>query len=317
MPIVSATDLPLALQAAVIQSDEISILTYLLDAALCGILSVQIYFYYLAFTQDRWTIKSFVYSIYVLNSASTGIFIYNAFMTFGPGFATVDSATKIHSDWYVAPILGSFVAFATQLFYAYRNHILSNSRLIPFIIATIALVSNISALAESIRLSQLTDVALVHNFFESLTAGIWFGCSALTDILIAVCMTYYLLKHDTDFRQTHATILRLVRMIIETGTTTALIALTSIMLFFAFPDHVYYVAGVVVLPKSYSIAALMILNSRAEIVGRRVADISVISTGLRFAHTVSTKHEGDAHITTTRDELVTNNGSGNTSQEQV
>ncbi|KAJ7626962.1 hypothetical protein FB45DRAFT_1029338 [Roridomyces roridus] len=100
--------LPPAIQTAIIRIAETSILSYLADIGLCGILSVQIYTYYLAFPNDRWTNKTFVYAIYLLNLLLTGIFIYNAFILFGSGFGDILGATKVHSDWYMGPILGGF-----------------------------------------------------------------------------------------------------------------------------------------------------------------------------------------------------------------
>ncbi|KAJ7619274.1 hypothetical protein FB45DRAFT_930301 [Roridomyces roridus] len=178
---------------------------------------------------------------------------------------------------------------------------------------TISLVSNLSAIVGGLSLFRFTDNASVENRFNDVANGIWWGGTALTDILIAACMTYYLMRHDSVFHRTNSAIVKLTRMIIETGSMTAFIGLLTMVLFFAeFPSHIYYAAGVVILPKSYSISALMIINSRAKIVSGDMCatDIDISSHGMisspRFAHsTVPTANE--TVITITR-EVFMNNG---------
>ncbi|KAJ7626911.1 hypothetical protein FB45DRAFT_1029289 [Roridomyces roridus] len=181
--------LPPALQTAVVQIAETLTLTTLLDAALCGILSVQIYMYHLAFSQDRWMTKAFVYAIYVLDLVMTGTFVYDGFILYGSGFGDFTGATKIRVGWYMGLILGGFVALATQSFYAYRIFILSKSRLIPILIVIIAGVCTVLAVTNGILVTRFTEIASVHNLSNSITAGIWCAGSVLTDVLIAACMT--------------------------------------------------------------------------------------------------------------------------------
>ncbi|KAJ7619275.1 hypothetical protein FB45DRAFT_1033156 [Roridomyces roridus] len=135
MPAVPVNALPPAVPTAVLQMAETLIMTYLLDVALCGILSVQTYFYYLAFPNDRWINKTFVYATYVLGLFLTGLVVYQAFIMFGSGFADIIGATKVRAGWPLAPVIGGFVGLSTQSLYAYRIYILSNkSRIIPCIV---------------------------------------------------------------------------------------------------------------------------------------------------------------------------------------
>ncbi|KAJ7626901.1 hypothetical protein FB45DRAFT_1059793 [Roridomyces roridus] len=261
------------------------ILVYLADIGLCGILSVQIYTYSLAFPNDRWMTKIFVYSIYVLELLMTCLFIHDAFTMYGPGFGDITGATRIRTGWYMSCIVNG-IGEHLLLILCGSAHTL-NSWVIPAMIAILALCANIGALATGIFVIHLTDIAAIHRSpFVSVTTVIWGGGSALTDIIIAVLMIYYLLRRSTQFHQAHAIISRLIRMIIETGTMTALVALLSEVLYFAFPNRPYYAAGSVILAKSYSIAALVILNSRAKIVSN--SGTEKFSTGLLFAHPGST-----------------------------
>jgi len=114
--------------------------------------------------------------------------------------------------------------------------------------------------------------------------GVWLSCSAATDIMIAVCMTYHLSIRDTGFPQTHALVSKLTRLIIETGSLTAVVALTTLILFFVFPGHLYYSTTAVILPMMYGNTILVVLNSRFDILGGRstyksAADVIISTSG--------------------------------------
>ncbi|KAJ6503140.1 hypothetical protein DFH09DRAFT_864789, partial [Mycena vulgaris] len=98
---------------------------------------------------------------------------------------------------------------------------------------------------------------------------VWCGASALSDIIIAVCMTYYLSKYDTGFRQTCALVSKLVRLTIETGSLTALVALITVTLFLTFPDRHFFTTPAALMPTLYTNSILVILNARIQIIGGR------------------------------------------------
>ncbi|KAF9062537.1 hypothetical protein BDP27DRAFT_1368762 [Rhodocollybia butyracea] len=179
------------------------VLAYLLHWGLLGTLSVQIFnnqdhmadLYYLAFPNDRRTVKCIVYSIFTTEVVQSILVTRDAFAIYGYGFGNFNSLTDMHLDWLTVPVMSGIVAFAGQTFYAYRISILSNSKAVPVLIL----------------LSSKTSIAV----------GIWCGTAALGDIVIAVCMTYYLSHRDSGFSRTHSIITKYIRLTIETGSITA------------------------------------------------------------------------------------------------
>ncbi|KAJ7641809.1 hypothetical protein FB45DRAFT_1000327 [Roridomyces roridus] len=251
-----------------------TILLFLMDLALFGCLSVQIYLYYQAFPNDRRLTKALVYGIYVVQLVMTGVMIHDAFTIYGPGFSNISSVLKTHPTGYMVPIMASLSGFATQSFYAYRIRRLSDAWIVPCVILMISVTSCICGIVFGAFNSQISDVLGLQNAHNSYVTGIWLAGSAVTDILIAGWMIYYLTRYDTGFRETQEIISRLIRLIIETGTMTALVALATLILYVALPNHVYYAATGGILPKLYSIATLTILNSRLKIMGGRGMDRS-------------------------------------------
>jgi len=106
----------------------------LLHWGLFGVLSVQVYIYYLAFPKDPVKRKILVYGIYAVELVQTILFTNEAFKQFAAGFGSFAALNHIGSAWFAVPILSSTVEFMVQLFYASRIKILADSNLIPIVV---------------------------------------------------------------------------------------------------------------------------------------------------------------------------------------
>ncbi|KAJ7648022.1 hypothetical protein FB45DRAFT_1052400 [Roridomyces roridus] len=287
---------------AVLQLAETLLIAHVIDLVLFGCLSVQLYFYYNAFPNDRLLTKSLVYGIYVLELAMTIVIIADMFTTFGRGFADISTLVKVSFQWYFIPIVGGLAGLAVQSFYAYRIYVLSGSWRIPCLIATVSLTSTGCAIAVAVLVAQskyvfilaswitlienlrAPEVTMLHNHQTSIVFELWHGTSALSDVFIAVWMTNYLTKRDIVFRKTHAIVSKLIRLIMGTGSITAIVATITLILCFTFPDRTYYAVGAGTLVKLYPITMLVLLNSRMEILGGRGVHTSVDFEGITSVH---------------------------------
>ncbi|KAF9463530.1 hypothetical protein BDZ94DRAFT_1217899 [Collybia nuda] len=245
------------------------IVGYLLHWGLFGTLTIQLYLYYEAFPTDRLSYKSLVYGIYIIELAQTILVTHDAFAVFGFGFGNLEAVIDIHFNWFTVPIMSGVVALIGQTFYAYRIHILSGSWIVPGFIVTISLISTVAGIIAGAFSFIAGNLITLNNHRISVAVGFWCSASAISDIIIAVCMTYCLARSDTGFRRTHALVTGLIRLTIETGTVTAIIALANLILFFAFPAHTYFGTPAVIMPKIYANTILVVLNARLQIVGGR------------------------------------------------
>ncbi|KAK0468812.1 hypothetical protein IW261DRAFT_1677299 [Armillaria novae-zelandiae] len=270
------------------------IVGYLLHWGLFGVLSVQLYLYYLAFPKDKKFTKYLVYGIYIIEFVQTVLFTHDAFAEFGYGFGDIEALTAMDFNWLTVSIMSAVVACIGQVFYAYRIFILSKSRIVPLFVICVSLTSSVAAMvagAYSFSKDSITDL----NTQEmSIVGGIWCGGSALCDIIIAICMTYYLRRSNTSFRRTRIMVSNLIRLTIETGTMTAVVVLLNLILFLAFPHQTFYAATSLIIPQLYANAILMMLNSRIRIVGGRdtytsSADMSITTTMVREITSQSTE----------------------------
>ncbi|KAJ6566530.1 hypothetical protein B0H19DRAFT_1374071 [Mycena capillaripes] len=197
----------------------------------------------------------------------TIVLTHDGFAAFGYGFSDIAALNKVRFYWLTSPVVGGL----GQSFYAYRVYVLSSrSWTIPVLIVAISLVSNVSALTCGVLLSKITDAnQLNENRTLSAVEGVWLSASALCDIIIAVFMTYYLLKTGTQIRQTRVLVSKLTRLILETGSVTAVAALVAVTLWFAFPGSLYYAIFGLSMPTLYGNATLVVLNARFHILGGR------------------------------------------------
>ncbi|KAJ7190403.1 hypothetical protein GGX14DRAFT_483216, partial [Mycena pura] len=176
----------------------------------------------------------------------------------------------MHFSWLTVPTMSGIVACVGQSFYAYRVYILSNSRIIPALIVAVSLIGSVGALITgAFSFIGAGDITRLQNRRTYNAVGVWCAGSAACDILIATCMTYYLAKSTSEYRRTRVLLSKLIRMTIETGSITAVVALANLILFFAFPGKTYYGAPALIMPKLYANTILAVLNARFQILGGR------------------------------------------------
>ncbi|KAK0484822.1 hypothetical protein IW261DRAFT_1605029, partial [Armillaria novae-zelandiae] len=145
---------------------------------------------------------------------------HDMFAMYGYGFGDLDALTKMNFLWLTAPIMTAIVSCVGQVFYAYRIFILSKSQIIPVSIICVSLTSSVAAMITGIYAFQAGTVIKLGERKASIAIGIWCGASALCDILIAICMTYYLMRSNTGFHRTQVLLTKIIRLTIETGSVT-------------------------------------------------------------------------------------------------
>ncbi|THV03697.1 hypothetical protein K435DRAFT_715355 [Dendrothele bispora CBS 962.96] len=242
----------------------------LLHWGLFGTLSVQIYLYYMAFPRDKLIIKIIAYFVYTMELTQTILVTNDAFHAYGSGFGNWDEMTSMHMNWFSIPVMSGVVSLIGQLFFSYRIWVLSKSRIIPGIVAVLAFTTTVAGFLTGIYVKDAGKITNLHQVHTKIAVGIWCGVSALCDIFIAICMTYYLSKSaESCFARTKLMLSRLIRVTIETGSVTAIIATCTLIFVTGFPNETYYTTFSLIMPKAYANTLLVILNSRFRIVGGR------------------------------------------------
>ncbi|GJE98670.1 hypothetical protein PsYK624_149050 [Phanerochaete sordida] len=240
----------------------------LFNWGLYGILSVQVYLYHISFPRDRWTTKGLVYFIYVIDTVQTCLVTRDVFNGYAKHYGNLDVLDSIQTEWLAVPVFSSIVSCTVQMYYAHRIGILSGSQILRGLVCVLALTAGVSGVvagSQAFRVPRFSEL----EGTASISVGIWLAGDAACDIIIAVLMAYFLLRHDSKISQTHAIVQRLIRLVIETGTLTAMAASIDVVLYYAFPHKAFHSCPATILAKLYSNSMLAIFNSRIRIVGSR------------------------------------------------
>jgi len=253
-----------------------------LNWGLLGMLALQVYTYYLAFPHDRLLAKLQVYIVFAFEIFQSSVVAHDVVIALAPSgldnfraaFAPQaasdlkTSLDSLHTYWFSIPLAGGIIGGVGQLFFAYRIWMISSEKGPPIAICILSIASICSALVSSAfffgskRFSFLFNV---DNGFASITA--WNVIGAICDISIALSMPYFLMRHGTGLPSTHILIVRLVRLLIETGGLTAIMAILHTCLFVTKSES--FVVPGLCMSKLYATTMLVIFNNRLKISGGR------------------------------------------------
>ncbi|CAL1714248.1 unnamed protein product [Somion occarium] len=234
---------------------------YILNTLFLGILVVQVYYYYLCFPKDKIQYKVLVYSIFIIEIVQSALMGKDVYYNFVTLWASDKSWTTFGTTWFSFSILCGIIATTVQLVFANRLWILTKSRILTSTISFLAVAQGTAAIATGIKMKIVPALLDQSSTFPYRTS--WLVLSAANDLLIAIAMTYHLLKSKTGIASTDVMIDRIVFLVVETGTATAVTAMLDIALFLGRNDTTLYGAAGAFLTKLYSNTLLVGLNNRA------------------------------------------------------
>jgi hypothetical protein len=230
----------------------------LFNWTLYGVLCVQIYIYSYNFSNDKLYIKLLTYSLFVLETIQTALTGADLYYWFVTGFGDVERLSDSHFAPIDVPIMVAVTSFIVQGYYCYRIWML-NRQLLWFccIIAVFTVAQSTGALWAAI--TSLTGTESKYDVSKP-ALFLWSIASTLADILIAVAMTILQRRASGGFSD--FVLIRVVRVTIETNALTASAAVTSLVLYAAFPNEIYYAFILDFIGKLYSNTFLVSLNNR-------------------------------------------------------
>ncbi|KAH9071035.1 hypothetical protein EDB83DRAFT_2517615 [Lactarius deliciosus] len=216
----------------------------LFNWTLYGILCVQIYVYSYNFPMDGRSVKVLAYFVFVLETVQTALTGADMYYWFIADFGNVERLAHSHFAPIDIAIINAIISLVVQGYFCYRIWC-------------------------AVTQAGAGDMSLKVGKYVLSKAGLylWSIPSALSDILIAVAMTLQLRKACSDF--SNFVLIRVVRLTVETNALTAAMAITSLVLYAAFPDEVYYVYITAIIGKIYSNTLLASLNNRIYFRDRR------------------------------------------------
>ncbi|KAJ4485375.1 hypothetical protein J3R30DRAFT_1349417 [Lentinula aciculospora] len=250
----------------------------LFNWALLGVLTTQVYIYYLNFPKDsRWN-KVLVYTVYLLDWAQTCSATYDAFNWFVYGWGSIDALYDLYSTFLNVPILSSFIAAIVQIFFGWRIWRLTQSRILSSLIGLLALLQLGGGISVGVFVwRDSSEVARSDGLVSSVAVRL--AGSAFADTVIAISMTYFLLRSKSQVvGHMNNVVTRLLRLTIETGTVTAIAAIVDLIFFLKATNGLHQVSGVI-LCKLYSNSLLVLFNNRMIMASSKKDQTHFLSDG--------------------------------------
>jgi len=231
----------------------------MINWALYGVLCVQTYVYSYNFPDDRWYLKTLAYFVFLLETAQTALTGADVYFWFMAGFGNLDRLDNSNFSAIDSPTIDAFISLIVQGFFCYRIWSLNKQALwICLLIAILSVVQAVGAAWGGIKSATLGVYAVVKPALY-----LWLITSAVTDILIAVTMTFLLRRMSQhEGRYSNHVVPRIVRLTVETNTLTASVAVISFVLYVAFPKEIYYTCPTGVIGKLYSNTLFVTFNNR-------------------------------------------------------
>ncbi|KAJ3510396.1 hypothetical protein NLJ89_g4696 [Agrocybe chaxingu] len=237
---------------------------------LMGVMASQMYMYYIKYKDDRTWIKALVAGIFVLDVVNTVFlftYLYRSLITF---YGEVEFLSK--TDWILAT--GAWttgvIACAVQLFFAWRILVLTKNWIYVVIIAALSLTGCGASLVIPIKTGNFIHVSEFHKIRTAVT--MWLACEVAADVVITALLVWYLYvlfifslihqrKHKTGFRRSDMMVDRIIRVTLQTGLLTMVVASVDLFFFLADPTGTHFLFNFP-LAKLYANSLMSSLNSR-------------------------------------------------------
>ncbi|GLB39413.1 hypothetical protein LshimejAT787_0605750 [Lyophyllum shimeji] len=272
----------------------------LLNWFLYGILIMQTYVYYQCFPDDQRKIRFLVYTMLALDTIQSVLATADAFHWFARGFGNMIMLSDPFISAFDAPILDGVIAFIAQAFFSWRIRVLQKSWWLPGVVFLVALGSFVGAIATGIGAFQVANLARLHELTWQLS--LWLGGSALADTLIAVIMTFLLLRQRSradTLQHTDNVLVRIVRLTVETNTVTASVAIVVLICLLAIPKNPSIsMAPAYALGKLYSNTLLAVFNNRVYMSSKGLTPRSAFATSgidVRFRNSPAQSGQATSH----------------------
>jgi hypothetical protein len=159
--------------------------------------------------------------------------------------------------FYSNTVLGSLMSVIVQHFLIYRFWRLSKQSFISILLSLLSIASLIIVILAITPSGPLTSRQTAPNFRVSPVTA--FGFIAAVDVLTSVSMLWYLWRLVPGLRSTRGVLQRVAILAIQTGVTTTVITLASLILLLTFPQSFLFNALAMPAGHCYNLTMLFTL----------------------------------------------------------
>ncbi|PBK81080.1 hypothetical protein ARMGADRAFT_1171554 [Armillaria gallica] len=236
-------------------------------AVLYGITNLQGVVYYRRYPNDWWVYRYSVGFLWALDTVHVALSTYAVYFFLIHFFGDLKGALEYNSwsmKWqvYMNDVLAVYIQglYALRLWQLGRHF---HKTLVYFV--SLAVVASLGTAIYVVYDTSVTpNIASASSLKTSVY--VFFSTIAVTDLIIALPMFYYLHKSRTIILvpSTATVLLRLMRLVLMSGLATSACSLLTLISFIAWPQSLTFLGIHFVLSKLYINSLLAMLNSRSK-----------------------------------------------------
>ncbi|KAJ7649189.1 hypothetical protein B0H17DRAFT_958677, partial [Mycena rosella] len=205
--------------------------------------------------------------------------------TFGSGWGNPAVLDDVGWAWFSVPVLGSSIASAGQMFFAWRIYIIGGSLVIPAVIGAVTTVQLGAGIWTGILIGRAGRFSRLQFSGMKPPWSAWLSATALADLVVVGGTVFYILKaRQPGFRRdTDIALFRIIKVTAETGLLCAAFALIDLALFVAYNGDNTHLAVCIWLSKVYS-NSIMAVSPRRATRGKNTSGNSLADPEFPGAH---------------------------------
>ncbi|KII91873.1 hypothetical protein PLICRDRAFT_524484 [Plicaturopsis crispa FD-325 SS-3] len=262
------------------------------NCILYGACLMQTVRYFETYTKDPTWIKVYVGVLMVADTLNSIFSIYWIYNVLVDNFMNIEALLTLPWPLAADPALVGIVAFMVQAFFAWRVRVITQNSYIAGAIFCCSLVTLVGGVTFAVFFQFLGDVqTLATKPIARTLAIVWLVPAAVADVSITTALSWHLRRRRTGFSATDSAITRIVRLTVQNGALTTIIALLDLIAFLSLKNSGLHVGFSFPLPKLYTNSVLSSLNARdpTRHTGYSGDSSGPATTGVRAHH--STPHE--------------------------
>jgi len=233
-------------------------------ASLWGVSCMQVWYYYETYLKDPWQLKLLVAAVLTFDTIHQLLITHTIYIYLVSNFAIVVDLGKIVWSLIVEVLFNGFTALLVQCFMTSRIWRLSNKNyLLTGTVFALVIAEFVCVIIYVVKALQITTfVELTALKHLSMVVNV---LAAAGDVLIAIVLCIMLQKSRTGFKRTDTMIKKLIIFTMNTGLTTSICAVASLISIIAAPTSFIYIAFYFNLGRCYTNSFMVTLNVRQRI----------------------------------------------------
>ncbi|KAJ7766412.1 hypothetical protein DFH07DRAFT_809833 [Mycena maculata] len=246
-----------------------ALIGFAVSCVVFGILLTQIWTYFARYNSDTRTYKILVIVVLLLeitDQSFIGHFVYHyTVSSMGNPLALLTGTVtwSVIMQQAVGSVVGTIVkcCFATRVYRFSEKNLYITVFLIALSLGQLGV-----ALAFTVEAFRLATIPQVFRLKVLATTSL--GMGALTDVLTALALWFYIRRLRTGFKDVDSLVRGLVSEAVNTGALTTVVSLATLLLFNFLPTNFIFGSTYFLLSKLYAVSFVATLNTRRVVRGR-------------------------------------------------